>query len=206
MEFYKIWRGWGGTIGVHKMTLGDLAMNYAVVLIVYFILLGILVTFLPTLLLGIYLLWMIGSDMEGGQDQSACQQRSMLNILTIVSVIYFMIDFHFGLISFNTVGVMTYKETMDGIAIYNLAIGLVSVLLFFFGHSVYALGGGTLRIFRIFAILSIVWFGYKFTKPISRFVVNNVVTQCADDESVNDARQSYIDHERYENGEYVPFD
>jgi hypothetical protein len=204
MEFYKIWRGWGGTIGVHKMSLGDLAMNYLVVLVVYFILLGVLVTFLPTILIGLYLLWIIGSDMEYGQSLEACQQRVMLNILTIVSVVYFMIDFHFGLISFNTVGAMTYKETMDGLAIWNLSIGIISVILIFFGHHVYSMGSR--RIFRIFCIIALCYGLNKFTKPLSSGIVNNVITQCETDESVNDSRQSFIDQERYENGEYVPFD
>lgn len=204
MEFYKIWRGWGGTIGIHKMSLGDLAMNYLVVLVVYFILLGVLVTFLPTILLGFYLLWIISSDMEYGQDLYACQQRVMINILTILSVVYFMFDFHFGLISFNTVGVMTYKETLDGIAIWNLVVGFMSLMLIFFGHHVYSMGSR--RIFRIFMLIALLYAVNKFTKPLGRYIVNDVVTQCTTDESVNDARQSSKNHEIYENGGYVPFD
>lgn len=202
MEFYKVWRSWGGTFGVHKMTLGDLFMNYIIVVLVYLVLLGLFVTILPTILVGFYLLWIINSDMENGESEECIQQRQVLMILAVISVVYFLIDFHFGLVAFKIIGTATYSDTMDGIAVYNLALGFVSVLLFFLGHTVYSLS--PVRLGRIVLILALVWFGYKFSKAISRPIISNVVTQCVDDEAVNSARQSYIDHERYENGEYVP--
>lgn len=202
MEFYKIWRGWGGTIGVHKMSLGDLAMNYVLVVVLYLVLLAVMVAILPTILIGIYLLWLINTDMEGGNDTPNIQQRQVLMLMSIIGVVYFMIDFHFGFIAFKIIGSAMAKETMDGLAVYNLALGIVSTILYFFGHRIYCLS--PLRIARIGLILATVWFGYKFSKAISTPIVRSVITQCSDDENVNKSRQRMIETELYNNGEYVP--
>lgn len=202
MEFYKIWRGWGGTIGVNRLSLGDLLVANLIAVLVYVVLLAVFVTILPTILIGIYLLWIIGTDMEGGEDNPNIQQRNVLMIMSIVSVIYFMIDFHFGLIAYNILGSGASKETMDGIAIYNLSLGFVSVILFFLGHRAYA--SNQSRFLRIIFILALTWFSYRFTKKIATPIVNNLITQCTDSDHVNGVRDRDSERERYERGEYVP--
>jgi hypothetical protein len=202
MEFYKIWRGWGGTIGVNRLTLGDLIMNNLLVVAIYLILLALFVVVLPTFMLGIYVLWLLSTDMEGGVESPNMAQRQVILIMGIISSVYFMVDFHNGWIAYKVLGSMTYKETMDGIAIYNLSIGILSTVLFLFGHTIY--GVSTARFGRVILILVTVWFGFKLSKQISTPIVNNTVTQCTDNKNVNEARQRYIDTERYNNGEYIP--
>jgi len=201
MEFYHIWKSWGGTYGVNKLTLGDMGMAYIGSIVLYIALLGLAVGVIPTILIGFYLLWLIAEDPEE-YGCATTEQRMVINILTIISVIYYMVDFHFGWISFNIFGVFTFKETLDSMAIYNLTIGFVSVLLLFVGHDIYKVS--PVRIGRIAILLALVFFSYKFIRPISSGIVHNVVTQCSDDESVNASRLDLLDHIRYENGEYVP--
>ena len=202
MEFYKIWRGWGGTIGINKLSLGDLVMNNILVVLVYIVLLALFVSILPTVLIGFYLFWIISSDMEDGNITPNIEQRRVLMIMSIISVIYFMIDFHFGWIAFSILGSATSKESMDGIAIYNLSLGFISLILLFFGHIIYS--HNKVRLFRILAILVVTWFSFRFTKPISESIIQNNITQCSADGYINDLRQDELDRIRYENGEYVP--
>lgn len=201
MEFFHIWKSWGGTYGVNRLSLSEMGTAYIGSILIYVVLLGLLAGLLPTILLGFYILWLIFEN-PNEFGLASTEQRMMVNILTVISVIYYMIDFHFGWIAFNTFGVFTFKETLDNMAIYNLTIGFVSVLLLFVGHDVYKVS--QIRIGRIIMLLALIWFSYKFIRPISSGIVHNVVTQCSDSENVNSSRLDMLDRIRYENGEYVP--
>ena len=201
MEFFHIWKSWGGTYGVNRLTLGDMAMAYVGSIVIYIALLGLGVGVIPTVLLGFYLLWLIADD-PAIYGCETTEQRMVINILTIIGVIYYMVDFHFGWLMFNIFGSITFKETLDNMAIYNLTIGFVSVLLLFVGHDIYR--AASVRIARVAIMLSLVFFSYTFIRPISSGIVHNLITQCADDEGVNECRLEMLDRIRYENGEYVP--
>lgn len=197
MEFYKIWRARGGTIGVNKMSLNDMIRAEITIVLLYVILLALFVTVLPTLLFGFYMLWMISSDSGEGYDGRASEQRLVVNILTVIASLYFLLDFHFGWIAFNIFGGICYAETYDSIAIYNTTIGLLSILYFFVGHELYRLGES--RLIRIAIFLVITYIAFNFCKKISTVIVNNVVTQCVDEEMIetrSKLTESTFDRER----------
>lgn len=180
MEFFKIWQTRGGVIGVNRMSLGELIGANIMVLVVYFILLALLVQLLPIIMFGFYIILLLNNRLHSPISDFDTRQRLMVNVLTVISVIYFLLDFHFGWISFHIFSGVISKETFDSFAIFNLSIGLVSVILFFLGHDLYKSASSTLGRFGIFILL--VFFGFKFCNPISRYFVTNVVSQYNDAE------------------------
>lgn len=178
MKFYKIWKTRSGLIGVNKMSLEDLIGVNILVFIIYFILLMLAVQLVPMLLLAFYivLLWNNRLDEENGVFDT--QQRLLVNILTIISVVYFLVDFHFGWVSFKIFSVAVSKETFDSFAAFNLSIGLVSAFLFFMGHEIYK--HAKTPYIRLGMYVFIVFFGIKLTKPMSSVVINTVITQYND--------------------------
>jgi len=196
MEFYKIWQTKGGMIGVNKMTLGELIGVNFMIFGFYLILLALAVQLLPVILLFTYFLLLL-DDSFTGQPENATEQRLWLNILTIISVIYFLIDFHHGWMSFNIFSNVVSKETFDSFAIFNITIGLINILLFFFGHEVYK--QATSKFIRLLMFGVFILFGFKFIKPISRYVVSDVITQYNDTElTENRANQKIEDAEEDE--------
>jgi hypothetical protein len=180
MEFFKIWQTKGGVIGVNRMSLGDLIGANIMVLVIYFLLLMLVVQLLPILLISFYVILLLNNRLDDESGAYDTQQRLMINILTIISVIYFLLDFHFGWLSFSIFSVAVSKETFDSFAILNLSIGLVSTLLFFLGHEFYK--QATTPLIRLAMFVLIVYFGIKFTRPISSAIINNVITQYNDAE------------------------
>lgn len=178
MKFYKIWKTRSGLIGVNKMTLQDLIAANIMVYIIYFLLLMLAVQIVPILLLSFYvvLLWNNRLDVESGAYDT--HQRLALNLFTIVSVIYFFIDFHFGWVSFKIFSVAVSKETFDSFAAINLSIGLVSTFLFFIGHEIFK--HAKTPYIRLGMFVLIVFFGIKLTNSLSAGVINNVITQYND--------------------------
>ena len=180
MEFFKIWQTKGGVIGVNRMSLGDLIGANIMVLVIYFLLLMLVVQLLPILLISFYVILLLNNRLDVESGAYDTQQRLVINILTVISVIYFLIDFHFGWLSFKIFSVAVSKETFDSFATLNLSIGLVSVFLFFLGHEIFKTA--TSLLIRLGMFVLIVYFGIKFTKPISRGIINNTITQYNDAE------------------------
>lgn len=201
MEFFKIWQTRGGVIGVNRMSLGDLIGANIMVLVVYFFLLMLVVQLLPILLISFYVVLLLNNRLDDESGAYDTQQRLMVNILTIISVIYFLIDFHFGWLSFNIFSVAVSKETFDSFATLNLSIGLVSTFLFFLGHEFYK--HATTPLIRLAMFLLIVYFGIKFTRPISSGIINNVITQYNDVETQKnrDEMKMYDEYNSDENRE-----
>lgn len=178
MEFYKIWQTRGGVIGVNKMSLGDLIGANIMVLVVYFFLLMLVVQLLPILLLAFYVVLLLNNRLDDKSGAYDTQQRLAINILTVISVIYFLIDFHFGWLSFKIFSVGISKETFDSFATLNLSIGFVSLFLFFLGHEFYK--RATSSLIRLVMFVFIVYVGIKLTKPFSNNIINNIITQYND--------------------------
>lgn len=201
MEFFKIWQGRDGVIGVNRMSLGDLIGANIMVLVIYFLLLMLVVQFLPILLISFYVILLLNDRLDAESGAYDTQQRLMINILTIFSVIYFLIDFHFGWLSFSTFSVVVSKETFDSFATLNLSIGLVSTFLFFLGHEFYK--HATSPLIRLGMFVLIVYFGIKFTRPISSGIINNVITQYNDTETQKnrDEMKMYYEENSEENNE-----
>lgn len=194
MEFYKIWKTRSGIIGVNKMTLVDLIGVNFLVLIFYFFLLMLAVQIVPILLLLFYVVLLLNNRLSVENGAFDTQQRLLINILTIISVVYFLVDFHFGWVSFKIFSGVVSKETFDSFAAFNLSIGLVSVFLFFIGHEIYK--SAKTPYIRLGMYIVIVFFGIKFTKPISRGVINSVITQY-NDADVQKNRDMLKEHDLY---------
>ena len=65
------------------------------------------------------------------------RQRLGLNVLTVIAVIYYLLDFHYGWISFSILGTVVGVEGMNKMAQINLGLGFISVIYFFMGHEIY---------------------------------------------------------------------
>ncbi len=76
MEFFKIWRGRGGTIGLNRLSLGQMVGAEITVVLIFVIFMGVAVTFLPMILLGLYVLSMVSQD----SDEGTSNFRFILNL------------------------------------------------------------------------------------------------------------------------------
>lgn len=174
MEFYKIW-SWRGTIGVNKLDLGDMIKVELITIAIFIALAGLFVMAMPTLFFVWYVLWMLFSDSGDGWDGKASLQRLWVNIFTIVSSVYYLIDFHFGWFSYQITSSVMSRETLDAVASYNLAIGLISVFMFFIGHEIYR--SVEHRLLRIVGFLLVIYFLMKWFIPVGDYVVEDLITQ-----------------------------
>lgn len=186
MEFYQVFK-FAGTIAVNRLSVRDMVYVQFITLIVFIILAAIVSLILPTLLLIIYCLWMFNNDGAGGEFN--IKQRLFLNVLTVVAVIYYVLDFHYGWVSFQILGTVISVETMDKIAAYNLSLGLISLLLFLFGHELYRIG--EIKLIRVILLISFVFFGFKFSSIVSSRLVASVITQCTDEFTTGVREEGY---------------
>jgi len=161
MEFFHVFKV-GGTYGVNRLTLGDMFGVGLITFMVYLVILAFLSIIFPTILLLMYVLWMIKDDSGEGHDGQAIAQRLILNVITLISVIYSVLDYHYGWIAHNILGSAIGVEGFDGLIGYNMTIGLISTALFFFGHELYRLSSKGRILFFIAAIL----FAFKFISPL----------------------------------------
>ena len=187
MEFYKIWRGYGGTIGVNKLSLFDMVKVQGITVLVFVILIALISVALPTIIFGCYVLWMM---MMNGYEGST-KERLTLNIITVLSVIYYLIDFHFGFVSFHILGGVISKETLNDVAIFNVSVGIVSIACFFIGHEMFK-GFVNNHFIRVLLFGVMIFFAFKIVKPVSTYIVTNVVTQCDREFNIGVRSDGYI--------------
>jgi hypothetical protein len=180
MEFYKIWQTKSGIIGVNRMSLGELIGANIMVYVIYFFLLLLFVQVLPILLLAFHVVLLLNNRLDAESTANDTRERLVINVLTVISVIYFLLDFHFGWWSFTVFSVAVSKETFDAFATVNLSIGIVSIFLFFLGHEFFKTAKTPLIRLGMFAM--IVFFGIRFSQPLSRGIITNVITQYNDAE------------------------
>ena len=201
MEFYKIWETKSGLIGVNKLTLGDLVGVQFVVMLLLIMVVAILIAFIPVIFFVIYVLLMVGLD----GDERGGTTRLGVNIITVITTIYFLFDFHFGWFSHKILASSMYAETYDTIAVRNLSVALFSIPLFFVGHELYRMGQS--RLIRVVVFLTFIFFGFKFTNGISRSIITNTIEQYNDSEltqeridlKVWDEDNTTTDEERLQN-------
>lgn len=178
MEFFKIWQTRGGVIGVNRMSLADLIGANIMVVVVYFALMMLVVQILPVLLLSFYVILLLNNRLDSESTAFDTKQRLAINVLTVISVIYFLLDFHFGWVSFKIFSTVVTKDKFDAFATLNLSIGLVSIFLFFLGHEFFKVA--KTQFVRLLMFGLIVFLGIKLTKPFSRSIITNTITQCSD--------------------------
>lgn len=174
MEFYNVFK-FNGTYGVNKLTLMDLLGVQIVSLLIYIVLVALLGLIAPTLLFGFYVLWMMFGNGTQGYDGQAVAQRLYINIFTVISVIYFLLDFHFGWLIYRILGSVIDKESFDAIASFNVTIALVSTVMFFLGHELYRIG--RVWIVRILLFSFMIYMAFKFFSPIGDYIVTELITQ-----------------------------
>jgi hypothetical protein len=147
------------------------------------ILVAVAIAFVPMILFSLYIILMFSLD---GGDESV-HLRLWVNALTVLTTIYFLLDFHFGWYSHSILASSMYADTYDGIAINNVSVSLMSVVTFFIGHEIYRASAN--RLIRVITLLVFIFFGFKFTNKISTAIVSNVVIQYTDSE---------LEQERYD--------
>ncbi|TXB66151.1 hypothetical protein FRY74_06150 [Vicingus serpentipes] len=195
MQFYKIFK-FGDLIGVNQLSFTDLIKVQFTVLIIYIILFAFFALALPSLLFTLYIVWMITGDGGKGYDGRNIEQRLYINIFTILSVIYFLVDFHLGWISMKVTSSAFSKETLDSIAAFNLNIGILNLILFFVGHEIYYLGGN--RIFRILIFLVAIYYGAKISNSISYDIISKNNLQY-NNEEIEKMREEMSNFNKYNN-------
>jgi len=207
MEFFQIFR-FGGTIAVNRLSVKDMVAVGFITLILYLVLLALISLILPIVLLVLYVIWMFTNNGYGGDYN--VKQRLTLNIMTIVAVIYYMLDFHFGWISYHILGDAIGKEGLDAVASFNLTIGVLSIVFFFVGHELYRLGEN--HLLRVIFFCGIIYFGFKVVRPIATSIVSNGITQStatleipmSEEDIERDDKMRQFD-EDYENGKIINF-
>ena len=177
MEFYKIWNTRGGLVGVNRLILRDLIGIELTVGMIYLITLALFVQFLPIIMLFWYFCHLLDEHFSGDISR-VTEQRLIINILTVISVIYYMLDFHFGFFSFSISTIFMSENTLNWIAKVNLSIGLISIFLFFLGHEIYKVTPSYWG--RNLVFVAVLFFGFKFINPLSNFIVLNNITQYTD--------------------------
>jgi hypothetical protein len=174
MEFYKLFR-FRGTIGVNKLSLGDMIGVEIAMIFFYVALASILALISPTILFTFYVLWLFTGNGGNGHDGRNCLQRLWVNIFTIVSVVYYILDFHYGWLSHHVMSSVMSAETLHGIAKYNLTLGLLSLIFLFVGHEIYRIVDE--YILRILLFCVVIYIGYLFISLFSDYILTDIITQ-----------------------------
>ena len=189
MEFYKIW-SFRGMIGVNKLTLTDVLIGVPLMsIIVYMIILAFSAPIAPALLTVFYIGSIYNSD---GTNLNAIKQRLGLNLLTIVSVIYYLLDFHYGWLSFSILSTVVSPSGMNTIAETNLILGLVAIFYFFFGHQLFY----GLQKFRKVVFLLIGYVLIWIAGSVSHYVITNMITPSTKEYVIKYTDDSPTDQDR----------
>lgn len=177
MEFFNVWKSRGGLIGVNRLSLGELIGANFMVLMIYLFIMMLLVQILPILLMILYGLILLTGfvDEDNYNSEYDIKQLQIVNVLSLISVTYFLIDFHLGWLSFDLFSYAMSKETFDSFATFNVSMGIINILLFFFGKEIFKRASTNLA--KVGILLVLIYFGIKLTKPISNSFITNVVTQ-----------------------------
>jgi len=181
MQFYNIWKTKGGFVGVNQVSLTGLVNIQFQILIMYVIIIAVLGIFIPTLFFGFYIIFMLFTNNE----LIWLKDKKLANILAIISSIYFLIDYHYGFMSFSIVGSIIQADTYEKIAVFNLTIGLMSLASFFSNEIINDLARN--RLLRLMTFIAFIYFSYKVTHRISSFILKHIITQCVD-KSVTESR------------------
>lgn len=158
INFYQIFK-FGGTIGVNKMDLSDVLFANFMTLIVMILLIGTLATLVPFFILILYTL----SVILGSWDEMD-EQRIMMNLISIIGYVYFMIDYHFGFLGWRFFHTFLGTELVDKFCYINTGLFLFNVLLLFYGNKIFKSVG--LPIGRLLVFIVMLFIGYKVLVPI----------------------------------------
>lgn len=169
LRFYQIF-SFGGAIGVNSLSFGELIaanfIGFAFVLLI----IGLIATFLPFILLGIYFLYVLL-----GNSPELNLTRVRLNVFGIISYIYFLVDYHFGFIGCSFINHFFGKDVLNNLCYMNTALVLINVILLFFANSV--LNESPNWLVRILAFIIFLYAAFKVLTPICGTIMPNVVSR-----------------------------
>lgn len=169
LRFYQIF-SFGGAIGVNSLSFGELIFANISGFAVFIILASIIGVLIPFLLLGLYALFLLLPNVEGNQlDKIRC------NIIGILSYIYFLIDYHYGLLGTTIISHYMSFETVDRLCHIQTSLFIINVLLLVYGNLLFN------QIPQAFLRLITFGFGLYFLTniitPITGAIMPNLVTQ-----------------------------
>jgi hypothetical protein len=169
IKFYQVF-GFGGTIGVNKLTFSDLIMVKGGTLIVMILLLGVLASIFPIIMLFVYAFLLLFGNWEQMQ-----LDRVRVNIFAIAGYVYFMIDYHFGFVGWLFFYKMFGAEFVDKLCYINTALVILNILLMFFGNRLFnEIQHG---IVRLAAFAFILFLSNKILIPIGKSLSPAITTQ-----------------------------
>jgi hypothetical protein len=169
MKFYDIFR-FGGTIGVNELTFGDVIMGKLLAIVIMIGILGSLAFLFPIFMLIVYLLLLVGDNWEGTQ-----LDRVRVSILGLIGGIYFMFDYHFGLIGWAIFNTIFGSELVDKLCYINTTILILNIFFLSYGNKLLNNLDSSLERLIIFG--AILFFSYKVLIPISSGVIPYIITQ-----------------------------
>lgn len=172
LNFYQVFK-FGGFIGVTRSSLSDVVMVNIFTLITMIAISGIFATLLPILLSFLYILMLLGdSDSDAAQND-----KFYTSLFTIIATIYFLLDYHFGWLSWIVLTSMVESEIYQYIAAINLTLGLLHLVLLFYYKVIFPLYKNSLNVLKY--ILLIVFLLFNIT-PKMNTIVGRLISQYVD--------------------------
>lgn len=151
LNFFHVFK-FGGFIGVSRSSLSDVVMINIFTLLTMIAIAGIFATILPVLLSLLYVFMLIAdSDSDAAQND-----KFYTSLFTIVATTYFLLDYHFGWLSWVVLTALVEAETYQHIAAVNLTLGLLHVVLLFYYKQIFPLyknGFNALKYFLLMVFL-----------------------------------------------------
>ncbi len=213
--WYHIAR-FGPFVGVNKVDGYDFLRFGIYIMLLWFLVIAFVSMFLPTVLSFLYLLHILFYD----NAINNIKERNQLGLITIISVVYHLIDFHFGLIG-NELGVKIF--TISGnlkIVTFNINLMLIHILFIFFSGKI--TNNLKYGLFRGLYYLTIMYFSLTTLRPTYEVLAVNIIGQhkveedkpMVEEDEIDDGyiRDSENEDEPYvndleydENGNYIGY-
>jgi hypothetical protein len=130
LRFYQIFN-FGGAIGVNSLSFGELIFANLASFVVILVILSLIATLFPIIMLIAYAVLLIAGNWEEMQ-----LDRVRAIILSMVGYVYFMVDYHFGLIGWSFFHTFYGAEFVDKLCYFNTALFLFNIVLLLYGNSV----------------------------------------------------------------------
>lgn len=190
LRFYQIFN-FGGTIGVNGLSFGELIAANFISFIVMVILLGLLAALFPIIMLLVYGLLIIAGNWEQMQ-----LDRLIVNAVSMVGYVYFMIDYHYGFIGWRVLNTFAGSEFADKFCYLNTGLFLFNIFLFFLGNKI--LNQINLGLGRLGVFVGFLFFGYKILVPVGsvlapvitkQYVPEPVIEKTNNDVDIDDSYQ-----------------
>ena len=169
LRFYQIF-SFGGTIGVNSLSFGELIAVNLATFMVMLVILGVIASLFPILMLIAYGFLTLAGNWEQMQ-----LDRFRTNILSIIGYVYFMFDYHFGLIGWSFFHTFYGAEFVDNFCYLNTAIFLFNIALLFYGNGVINQINSGIGRFGLFIILC--FLGNIMLKPMGKNVSKMICEQ-----------------------------